>query len=224
MCIRDRLRVGVQVFAGFPEQAGSGRGIPRTGRRGEEVFLPECGIEQDVVSVAAQGGVLIIDGEEAGYLGGEALPFFQAADVVGGAHQDDVMEVVSCVHGGIAFHVGEEEVGSVLYGDGGRRQHGSVKGAILIEIVDQFRRGTVLEGDAFHVERGVGAALGVPGGFNTQGAVVFGGDAVVVQRGGVRGAFQDQNASVTDGEVVVRIAGLQALGGFPGDVQGAVAF
>ena len=218
-----QLGVGVQVFAGFPEQAGSGGGVPRVGRGGEEVFLPECGIEQDVVSVAAQCGVLVVDGEEAGYPGGEALPVFQAADAAGSAHQDDVMEVAPRVHGGVSFHVGEEEAGSVLHGDGARRQHGGAKGGVLVEVVDQFRRGAVLEGDVFHVERGVGAALGVPGGFNTQGAVVSGGDAVVVQRGGVRGAFQDQDASVTDGEVVVLIAGLQVLGGLPGDVQGAAA-
>ena len=43
-----------------------------------------------------------------------------------------------------------------------RQQHGGAKGGGLVEVVDQFRRGAVLEGDVFHVERGVGAALGVP--------------------------------------------------------------
>ena len=99
------------------------------------------------------------------------------------------MEVAPRVHGGVSFHVGEEEAGSVLHGDGARRQHGGAKGGVLVEVVDQFRRGAVLEGDVFHVERGVGAALGVPGGFNTQGAGRTYCNITVIKRGGVRSAF-----------------------------------
>ena len=60
-------------------------------------------------------------------------------------------------------------------------------------------------------------------GFNTQGAGRTYCNITVIKRGGIRSAFQDQDASVTDGEVVVLIAGLQVLGGLPGDVQGASA-